>query len=372
MKSEDRYLQYCADIAELLLNLEEAEERVKDWTRPQTRLERRILTRIGLIGVPSTKNREEQRRCDQEVEDRKRWLRLDSAAISADSKGKTVQSKRAGVVTKTLLLFERVILDDKATTEKYEGWEVRRTQLAHQLVDSPWLLNCVLHALDRGDETYFLYLTRKVTEINEWLSEHRLWWFRETDKKLQVGSPRILEAWPWRKKEEYLAEGRRSARELLKTCAFNSGSEADDSGVESRGRLQKKIDAYFDFIRKKEFSEKIKSWKAAEVTKHADRQEARDEPEASSGSESRSLEEVVRGIFEAKSKDRPVSSQAQESSGGPVAIETEVTDPSQVETEAQEAQTFEDNAVKELARLLFGSPKEQSKLALLLGFPPSR
>jgi hypothetical protein len=313
MKSKTRYWQYCADIAELFLNLEESDERVKDWNSPQPGLERRILVKIGLAGVSPTKDGEQRKRWEQEVEDRKRWLRLAGAAIRADSTARTVESRRAGRFTRLLLGLERVMGDKSATAERYEGWETRQTQLANQLVDSPWLLNCVLHALDRGDETYFLYLTRKVTEINEWLSENELLWFGHSEKT------RIPEAWPWQDARQCLEKKRTYAREELKKPVPEFGGFI---GEEARCLLQKDVDSYFDFNRKWEFQNKIKAWKEAEK-------------KTSQRGDQENLEELVYSIFE---------------KGSTVICES----------------------VSALAKLLFESPKQQSKLALLLGMPPSR
>jgi hypothetical protein len=190
------------------------------------------------------------------------------------------------------------------------------------LVADPRLLDCVLHALDRGDETYFLYLTRKVTEINVWLSENKLSWAgAATDS-------RILEAWPWQGTRKTLEEKRLLARGEMKKPDPAVG---DIKGERARILLQQDVDKYFDFNRKWEFQDKIKAWRNAD-----NKNKKRDEPKTAPSAEQRpSLENLVYRIFD-------------ERSSGTCKL------------------------ASDLASLLFDSPKEQSKLALLLGLPPSR
>jgi len=58
MKMNDRYPTYCANIAELILNLEEARRSVQDWNAPKAGLERKILNNIGLPdGSPPEKGK---------------------------------------------------------------------------------------------------------------------------------------------------------------------------------------------------------------------------------------------------------------------------------------------------------------------------
>jgi hypothetical protein len=319
MTTTDRFQPYCADIAELILNLEEADNSVADWNDPKSQFQRAIVTKIGLPdGSPSEKGEERA----QEVKDRRRWLRGVTAAINDASLPLAVASKPPGILMKLLIRFEQARGNKDATIDKYLKREARRKRLAEELAASPPLLDRVLHALDRGDETYFLYLIRKVTEINIWLSENNLSWVGgATDS-------RIPEAWPWQGTRKALEEKRLLARGEMKKPDPAVG---EIKGEQARILLQRDVDNYFDFNRKWEFQDKIKAWRNAD---NANKKEdaAKTEP---SGGQRQSLEDLVYSIFDKGSSGtcKPAS---------------------------------------DLASLLFDSPKEQSKLALLLGLPPSR
>jgi hypothetical protein len=322
MKMNDRYPTYCANIAELILNLEEARRSVQDWNAPKAGLERKILNNIGLPdGSPPEKGKE-QARWRQEVKDRQRWLQGVTAAMDDARLTLVIPNKPVGILTRLLLQFKRARGDKDAASESQESWEEGRDRLAKELVASPRLLNRVLHVLDRGDETYFLYLTGKVIDINVWLSENKLSWSGH------AGHSRILEAWPWQGTRKALEDKRLLARGEMKKPDPAVG---EIKGEQARVLLQQDVDKYFDFNRKWEFQDKIKAWRNAD-NENNETDEAKTAP---SGKQRQSLENLVYSIFA-------------KGSGGTC------------------------NPASELASFLFDSPKEQSKLALLLGLPPSR
>ena len=98
MTTTDGFQPYCADIAELILNLEEADNSVADWNDPKSQFQRTILNKIGLSdGSPPEKGEERA----QEVKDRRRWLRGVTAAINDTSLPPVVPSMPPGIFNKT-------------------------------------------------------------------------------------------------------------------------------------------------------------------------------------------------------------------------------------------------------------------------------
>src|ERR1700685_3861340 len=129
MTVTDRFQPYCADIAELILNLIEAGDRVADWNNPKPGLGRRILNKIGLPdGSPPEKGEERA----QEVRDRRRWLQGVSAAMEAASVSPPVSSRPIGILARLLIRFEQVRGNRDATIENYLSREGRRKGLADE------------------------------------------------------------------------------------------------------------------------------------------------------------------------------------------------------------------------------------------------
>jgi Patatin-like phospholipase len=358
MRMDADFHQYCANVAGLYLSLKEAfsEDSGRSTTATLSRWQRRTLRKRRRLGRNLT---------DDELKERRRWLRDATLEINRSTRESAGEERRqpqdAGNGIDPSFETDTVTREEPGGFRKYLSWfgepDRERDTLAARLEEDIVLLNRVLHALDRGDETFFLYLTNKVAEINDWLSENGLYWFghkpraaEETPSPAVEGPPpyavedqkkRIQEAWPWEGERASREKLRRQSREALKESAlvFRSEDGKIFEREEARQKHQEQIDAYFEFCRQWEFQNKIKSWRDAEVekkdkgdTSHPNDSEKSDAPNETTA-DGEILEELVYKIFK---------------------------QPSNTVT------------LRKLADLLFRSPKNQSKLALLLGMPPSR
>jgi hypothetical protein len=77
------------------------------------------------------------------------------------------------------------------------GKELSPKEMTQQLIDEPFLLSDLLHAFDRGDETYFLYLNHKVEEIGRWVGRSRLRFGGKYETSTASNEVRTQEAEPW-------------------------------------------------------------------------------------------------------------------------------------------------------------------------------
>lgn len=292
---------YCEEIAEFYLLLRDADDGDRARSIQSSRSGRRTFSWFSC------------RLTDEERKNRKQWRERMKALLEPDREAPVTRGKLSGQNREVFAW-----MDDRS-----DDLGSFKRRLKYDLE----LLNHVLHALDRGDETYFLYLTLEVKKINEWLRTNCLRWSGNATERSPappegIGEPntvadsdkRIAEAWPWTEARRQRADLRERSRKLLNDPdpVFVDSKGKKHIGEEARRLHQECIDQYFDFCRQWEFLDKVRSWKEAEGG---------------------NLENLVFAIFRKPS---------------------------------------DGDLLGQLADLLFRSPKDQSKLALLLGKTPSR
>ena len=331
MQNRADFQQYCADISQLYRTLEKEARNPQRVPRRLTEhekneLERRLAERRGWLG-----------KVQEEWSKPAKFSPSETPAINANpqNSGTDPSNEASKGRGKTPLAWVLGLFSRKHEVDDY----------ALRLEHDPDLLFRVLHALDRGDETYFLYLTLKVRDIHRWLATNGLYWFGhkapqaapqptgagESPASVADKDKRVQEAWPWTKERERREAARKEARRVLdgQRARPQTESESVPEAEEARRKLLEQVDAYFDFCRQWEFQNKIRSWRMAVTQKPG----AMDLGTGEHKSEGEVLEQLVYDYFDK----------------GPAGTR-----------------------LSRLADLLFRSPKEQSKLALLLGMPPSR
>jgi len=340
--------QYCSDVAELYLGLKEAvrHRSEKDSATHDRSTPNKVLRkRRGMFDNLTP----------EAIEVRERWFEDATAVLNRPRPGQVGTAKQPP---------DRSSAHHTSPEEMKGFWPFLRKDddrelddLAQLLRQDLALLNDLLHALDRGDETYFLYLTRKVGEINTWLNQNHLYWSKLKVSGASEAAPiqedsltpdavedkqkRISEAWPWAKERATRTALWRQSRAALKETSPTFPSLSGDAfeGDVARRMHEDRIAAYLEFCRQYEFQMKIEAWQDAPAETSHEREKA-GQKKKSRGPfssevtpEGETLENLVLRVFEYQS---------------------------------------EAEHMFKLANLLFRSPHEQSKLALLLGLPPSR
>ena len=241
-------------------------------------------------------------------------------------------------------------LESKTPRGRYK---TSRLKLARKLENEPETLNKVLHALDRGDETYFLYLTLEIKAIYEWLADSASASASSADAAQPPASPpsskipdnekRVQEAWPWKdlssKREKQKDAFAAAFKNPLTTPQQIQCFDEDDT------RIIRQRDI-FDASRRWEFLLKIRAWKQAEENKKLREQANGQKKEDENNTVEELIEKQVYEIFRPSQYPPDVS---------PIYDKYE-----------------KQKLLSDLAKMLRESPKDQSKLALLLGKTPSR
>jgi hypothetical protein len=304
---ENEFRNYCEGVAELYLLLRETVGGMKD--RPKSAECVNGCSLWSIEGKGGKKFLTPKRLRDvAALQDRWDWLQEARAIVKPDD------NPKVGLPT------DRKKIEWSMVAEQRD--------LGESFARDPETLFRLLHALDRGDETYFLYLALEVWNIREWLKEAGLGWAGGAMQPMSVPDApgRVQEAWPWADSavtaKAKIEVARRALREL--------GAAPHDDRLLTQWQEQREehlrvVKDCLTFGRQWEFQDKIRSWRDAEETGDGDAR----------------LEGVVARVFSTDSPADPAS--------------TRTTSP-----------------IAALAELLYASPKSQSKLALLLDKTPSR
>lgn len=318
-KSDANYGVYCRGVAELYLLLRETiglEKVKKDESRYLWNIKH---DRRGKKEVSPEKNLN-----SHQIEERQLWLSRAMLILEPEQRPASVKLDYTNQKPRPQFCTPEL--------------EKELNKFADELEKSPGLLFRVLHALDRGDETYFLYLALEIEAIRVWMEENKLPWFICSGPVASPsGSPavdsapesenRVQEAEPWKDAGIALEKQKREARTKLEQLGPRPKNEAEAGPWdELRKTEQLEREGYFEFLRRSEFREKIRSWVQAEQRKRT-----ADDPAIEPAGKPKLLEELVCCVLAGEGPD-----------------------------------------LKELAERLFEHPSEQSKLAMLLGKTPSR